>query len=240
MHDLKMPISARLALCASFVPEGAAVADVGTDHGYLAISLLRSGRARHVVAADLRSKPLETARRNADRFGVMQDIAFVLSDGLAAVDPESFDTLVMAGMGGDLMVRILQDAPWLRDPRYTLILQPQSAGQALRAFLAEQGFSIMREELVADGGFLYTVLLARFGGGAALSPGEQFVTSQLRASGSPLLGAYLSRIRASLDDTVRGIEQAKQPDDRKLAWYRQALAEVSEMEEDYVNCKEHS
>ena len=65
---------------------------------------------------------------------------FLLSDGLQSIPPDAAGTIVMAGMGGDLMVRILEAAPWVCDARYTLILQPQSAGQALRQYLAGHGF----------------------------------------------------------------------------------------------------
>ena len=97
-------------------------------------------------------------------------------------------------MGGDLIVEILSACPWLRDRNYTLILQPQSAGQELRRWLGEHGFAIACEQLVQDGKFLYTVLRAHPGAGTLLSPGAQYVSPWLRQSGSPLLGAYMQRI----------------------------------------------
>lgn len=125
--------------------------------------LLREGICPFVTAADLREQPLQKARENAARFGVSENMQFFLSDGLQSIPPGAADTIIMAGMGGDLMVRILEAAPWVCDARYTLILQPQSAGQALRQYLAEHGFAIEREALAKDGHFFYTVLRAKRG-----------------------------------------------------------------------------
>ncbi|MEI3090393.1 MAG: class I SAM-dependent methyltransferase [Oscillospiraceae bacterium] len=166
---MKIPISKRLRLCAQLVPEGARVADIGTDHGYLGLYLLQNGLAAHVLAADLRPQPLQTAKLHAAKFGFAGQMEFRLSDGLAEIAPDEADTIVCAGMGGDLIVEILSACPWLRDRNYTLILQPQSAGQELRRWLGEHGFAIACEQLVQDGKFLYTVLRAHPGAGTPLA-----------------------------------------------------------------------
>lgn len=169
---MKIPISKRLRLCAQLVPPGARVADIGTDHGYLGLYLLQNGLAAHVLAADLRPQPLQTAKLHAAKFGFAGQMEFRLSDGLAEIAPDEADTIVCAGMGGDLIVEILSACPWLRGRNYTLILQPQSAGQELRRWLGEHGFAIACEQLVQDGKFLYTVLRAHPGAGTPLSPGR--------------------------------------------------------------------
>ncbi len=166
---MKIPISKRLRLCAQLVPPGARVADIGTDHGYLGLYLLQNGRAAHVLAADLRPQPLQTAKLHAAKFGFAGQMEFRLSDGLAEIGPDEADTIVCAGMGGDLIVEILSACPWLRDRNYTLILQPQSAGQELRRWLGEHGFAIACEQLVQDGKFLYTVLRAHPGAALPLA-----------------------------------------------------------------------
>lgn len=225
---MKLPISERLLACASLVPNGCRVADVGTDHGYLAIHLLQSGIASFVYAADLRQKPLESARSNAEKFSV-QNIEFRLSDGLSAFSPDELDCVVCAGMGGDLISMILQAAPWLKDRRYTLILQPQSAAPALRAWLAENGFAIRDERLLFEGGFYYTVLRAQYDAPYALTPGGQHLSPQLLSSNSPLLPAYLARLESLLQTTVDGLSSAEKQRPEKLAYFRQALGEIQEM-----------
>lgn len=230
---MKLPISNRLLCCASMLAPGCRVADVGTDHGYLAIYLLQNGIAASVIAADLRERPLSKARANARRYGVLDKIRFTLSDGLEKIPPDDVDTIVCAGMGGDCIIHILQAADWLRDARYTLVLQPQSAGQALRKYLTGSGFAIEEETLAKDGGFYYTVLRARFGKAAPLTPGQQYVSPQLLASGSAHLPAYLARIESALRTTVEGLRTSEKAAPERVAYYTQALREVEEMRHDY-------
>lgn len=226
---MKLPISNRLLACAALVPQGAKVADIGTDHGFLPIHLLQNGVCEYVLAADLREKPLQTAKTNAARFGTENRTDFRLSDGLHNIKPDEFDTLVCAGMGGDCIALILDAAPWIKDEKYTLILQPQSSGNDLRRYLGENGYSVEEEHLVQDGRFLYAVMKVRFGGGRPLTPGEQYASAALIASGDPLLTPYLSRIVRSLKETVAGVSKGDTDDDRrKLAYYSAALQEISE------------
>ena len=224
------PLSKRLAACAELVPACETVADVGADHGYLGIRLLQTERCRRVIASDLRQKPLRSAQANAERFGVADRMTFVQSDGLERIPPGSFQTLVCAGMGGDCIWGIIEAAPWLKDERYTLILQAQSSGNDLRRKLGQNGFAVQRERLVQDGRFLYGVMLVRRGQGRALSPGEQYVSPALLRENDPLLAAYLDRLLRSLRATVAGISRSDTKEDRiKLKYYSAALAEITEL-----------
>jgi tRNA (adenine22-N1)-methyltransferase len=232
---MKLSISERLRCCASLVPPGSRVADVGADHGYLGIYLLENGLASHVIASDLRPKPLQKARHNAERFGVAGRMEFLLSDGLAAVEPGSADTIVCAGMGGDLIRLILQAAPWVRERDCALVLQPQSAGQDLRRYLTRNGWRLERETLARDGGFLYNVLLARAGESLPLTPGEQYAPPQLLESGCPLVPEYLEHIEKALQKTLDSLQKAAEPQPEKLDYYRQALREITEKRRLYGN-----
>ena len=154
---MNLPLSSRLQVCAGFVSPGERVADIGCDHGYLGIYLLQKGIARSVIAADINEGPLQSAVRNAEKFGVSENISFYLSDGARNI-PRDFDTLICAGMGGDTMVHILQCAPWLNNEKYRLILQCQSKTPVLRRYLSENGWRIAEESVLRDGKFLYTVM----------------------------------------------------------------------------------
>ena len=236
---MKLPISKRLLACIAQVPQGARVADIGADHGYLSIELLQSGRASFVHASELREQPLQKAKDNAQKYGVWDRMRFSQADGLAAVDPTQVDTIVCAGMGGDLIGRIIEACTWIRDPKYTLILQPQASGNDLRRRLGEMGFGIEEETLVEDGTFLYQVLRCRFGIPMELSPGQQYVSPALLHSGDPLIPAYLDRIVQSLTQAVEGISKATTPRPH-LAYYQTALEQVREMRDNYGNGTDHS
>ena len=232
---MKLPISKRLLCCASMVQSGSRVADIGTDHGYLGIYLLQSSAARHVIACDLRKDPLENARRNAKLFGVDGEMEFRLSDGLEKILPDEVDTVVMAGMGGDLIQKILSQCPWRKREGLQFILQPQSAGNVLRRWLCEDGFEIQREEPVQDGHFLYTVMDIRQGEPAPLTPGTEYASPALLASGSPLVGNYLARVENALQETVRGLTNAEKQRPERLAYFGQALLEIQEMRKNYAD-----
>lgn len=228
---MKLPISNRLLKCAELIPACDTVADVGTDHGYLGIWLLQKGRCRRVIASDLRAKPLDSARKNVALYGVDDRMTFLQSDGLREFIPGSFQTLVLAGMGGDLISRILEEASWLEGGAYRLILQPQSAANDLRRFLGERLWSIDREVLVRDGHFLYSVLSVSPEKGRLLTPGEQYVSPALRREQGPLFPDYLARMIRALELTVSGITQSTDPEDLvRAAYYRAALEEVRGLE----------
>ena len=130
-------------------------------------------------------------------------------------------------MGGDLIARILTDAPWLEGSDCTMVLQPQSAAHELRRWLGERAWSIDRERLVRDGGFLYSVMQVRPEQGRVLSPGEQYVSPALRREKDPLYPEYLARMRRALELTVQGITKSTNPADLARAeYYKAALDEI--------------
>ncbi len=156
-------ISKRLLCAASLSRPGAFVADVGTDHAYLPIYLALSGKIRGGVVSDVREGPLQRAIHHINEQGLSSLLTPLLCDGAAelkAFDPED---IFILGMGGELIARILGDAPWLADPKHRLILQPMTHPEALRRFLWDHGFAIVRECLVLDEK-LYTLLCAEYVG----------------------------------------------------------------------------
>lgn len=206
---MKIPLSPRLAACCRFVSPGARVADVGCDHGYLSIFLLTQGTAAFAYACDVANGPLDSARRNARRFGVTDRISFHLSDGVRSV-PRDFDTLVCAGMGADTMVSILSAAPWLKNGGYHLILQCQSKRPMLRRYLSEEGWHIREEAVLRDGRFLYTVMDVDFDPEAPrLTPGQWYFPPAMAGHSDPETEEYYRRAVKELTLTVsaRGGEE---------------------------------
>ena len=160
---MKLELTPRLALLASWVPPGPRLIDVGTDHGYLPAWLIQNGRIEEAIASDLRPGPLSRAEDTARRCGVEEKMRLRLCPGLSAIRPEEGDTIAIAGMGGENIAMILSAAPWTADGQHTLLLQPQSRSEVLRRFLQDRGYRILRERLVWDRGILYPVLEARGG-----------------------------------------------------------------------------
>ena len=220
---MKLPISDRLLACCNFVSPGERVADIGCDHGYLAIHLLQTGKAQSVIAADINEGPLLSAVRNAEKFGVRDRIEFYLSNGARKI-PRDFDTMVCAGMGADTIISILEGAPWLRDAKYRLILQCQSKTPTLRRYLSETGFRIYEESVLRDGRFLYTIMEAGWRPEyRKLTPGEWYFPPALLENPSVDVPAYYRWVVGGLELTT-----AHQDDPEK----KQILAELKAMAED--------
>lgn len=154
-------LSKRLAAVAAMVRQGSRVADIGTDHAFLPVHLAESGITPSAIASDLRKGPCASAEKTVKAAGLADKIAVRLGDGLSSVLPDEVDDIVIAGMGGETVAAILAAAPWVRDGRLRLILQPMSKIKVLHAFLLTGGFAIDREIIVRDG-HDYVVLCAHF------------------------------------------------------------------------------
>ena len=199
---MNLPISPRLLACADRVPRDSRVADIGCDHGYLGIHLLQQGIASQVIASDINQGPLDSARRNGEKYGVGEKMSFYLSDGAKDI-PRDFDVMVCAGMGGDTMISILEAAPWLKSEKYTLILQCQSKTPKLREYLSENGWYIPEESVLRDGRFLYTVMKVRYEPSAPrLTQAQCHFPPALLAHPGQELTEYYGRILEGLRLTV--------------------------------------
>lgn len=224
---MKIPLSDRLRACAEFIAVGSRVADIGCDHGYLGIHLLKNGIASSMIESDVNEAPLQSALHNAHKFGVADKMTFYLSDGANNI-PRDFDTLVCAGMGADTMVHILESAPWLKDSRYRLILQCQSKRPELRKYLYANGFRIFRETLAKDGKFVYSIMEVGYDPGHSITPAETYLSPQLLADNHPLLPEYYQRVKHGVELTIFGLKRAL---DDQLPIYESILTDLTAMEE---------
>lgn len=208
---MKLPLSKRLQVCASFINSGNRVADIGCDHGYLGIHLLLNGIASSVIASDIRQKPLESAIANADKYGVRNQMEFYLSDGATSI-PRDFDVLVCAGMGADTIISVLEAAPWLRNTSYSLILQCQTRTPLLRHYLSKAGWQIEEEAVLRDGRFLYTVMEVQWKPeDSELTPGEWFFPPALLKNPAKELPEYYQYQIFKLQRVVDGRKDLTDP-----------------------------
>lgn len=206
-------LTPRLALCANFASGAKLLCDVGTDHGYLPISLLESGEIGGAIAADIRSGPLASARRHALDAGYEDNIRFFLADGLGFPGAEECDTVVCAGMGGETIEGILSRAPWTKNG-VRLILQPQSKLDELCEWLRGNGYALEGAALAVEGDRLYVVLRVKGGSG-----GYEYAEDALEAASDVLLGDWLgfriNKLERALSGMLRGGDTAAQAEDTR-------------------------
>ena len=217
----------RLKIIASYIEDGTGVADVGTDHGRLPVELAKSGYKGNIIATDINAGPLASGVSNAKEAGVDGRIEFILCDGLTKCPPERIDTIVAAGMGGDMICHVLDESYWCMDKKYKLILQPMTKSEVLRYWLVNNGFEILAEDHCAEGSALYQIIVARFGGCTVLSDAELF-TGKAELCRSREL--YLRRreiVRKALKNAVTGLQSAGSPDKiSKLRFYTELLNSI--------------
>lgn len=153
-----MELSKRLSAVAGLVTEGASVADIGTDHGYIPIYLAGKDGSRKLIAMDINEGPLKRAKAHIQAEGYEEVIETRLSDGLEALKPGEVHTMIAAGMGGGLVIHILEAQPEVTAGIREFILQPQSEIGKVRRYLETHGFVIVKEDMVEEDGKYYPMM----------------------------------------------------------------------------------
>lgn len=226
MSDLNL--SLRLRTAAQWVPEQARLCDVGTDHAALPIWLMQQGRLSSAIATDIRPGPLERARRNVERYGYAGKIQLRLCDGLSAVSFQEVNTVSICGMGGNMMLSILEAAPWTRD-EISLILQPMKSLGELRKWLSACGYRIEEERVLLEEGHWYTLLLVKGGSeDCCLTPGmeEAGVPAHWRREENRL--EYIKYAWKRLERQKAGLERSqKEMNQSRMAYLQAALTELA-------------
>lgn len=229
-----MELSKRLYAVAGLVTEGASVADIGTDHGYVPIYLVERGIASKVIAMDVNQGPLNRARMHIVGHGLGDRIETRLSDGLARIRPGEVDTVIVSGMGGPLTIRILQEGKEVADQLNALILQPQSEICRVRRFLTENGYRIEQEDMVLEDGKYYPVMRVVHGTKEPYEEWEYLYGKRLLEARHPVLLEFLKRelhIKESILEQLAGrsgSESARERAEeicREREWIQKALAQ---------------
>lgn len=197
-------LSKRLTAVAALVPKCDSAADVGCDHAYVPIDLVRRGIVSRALAMDVREGPLQRAAEHIRACGLEEKIQTRISDGLQKLRAGEADTVILAGMGGGLMVRILAGREHLRGSVSTYVLSPHSEWERLRRYLREEGLVTRREEMVEEEGKYYPVLQVKDPGGGSCrlpSPGywEEKYGPLLLAGRNPVLMEYLQKQEEKLE-----------------------------------------
>lgn len=202
-----MQVSNRLIAVSDMVSTAHCMADVGTDHGYIPIYLVEQQRIERAIAMDVNAGPLARAREHIKAYGMGDRIDIRLSDGVAALLPGEADSVVIAGMGGGLVRKILKEGETVLKQVNELVLQPQSELAQVRAFLMEEGYRITREDMVLEDGKYYPMMRAERGSMDSLSHIELKYGPLLLREKHPCLKLFLDREHQVYDAVYRNLLQ---------------------------------
>lgn len=194
----------RLLSAVEFVTRGGRIVDVGTDHAYLPIYLVQKGLVSSALAADINEGPIQSARTNVAAAGLESQIKTLRTDGLCGVEPFAPDDVLIFGMGGELIVRILADAPWIKDAGIGLILQPMSRASLLRAWLLENGFAITGESITFEDKYYQTVAARYCGKTEAYTEEELALGKRNILARPPLFEGFVRHEIAVLSKIIDG------------------------------------
>ena len=193
------------------IPENSCTADIGTDHGFVPLSLITEGTAERAIASDVRKGPLERAEARVRRAGLSEQIECRLGDGLSVLSPGEAEVIVIAGMGGMLMVRILREGLETARTARTLILSPHRDVCELRQFLSEEGFRITDEALVSEDGKYYPVIRAESGGEKERLTEEELRFGPVLLRKRPeIFQAYLNDLESKLETEIAHLSAQKE------------------------------
>lgn len=209
----------RLLSAVPYLCRGGRVADVGTDHAYLPIYLVRKGIISHALACDINEGPIASARANIEAAGLCDRIDTLRTDGLHGVEHYAPDDVMIFGMGGELIVRILSEAPWVKSERIGLILQPMSRVATLRRWLLENGFAITGETITFEDKFYQTVAARYCGKREAHSEVELLIGRHNIEARPPLFEGLVRHEIKVLDAVIAGksrSENANTADEERL------------------------
>lgn len=205
----KYTLGPRLFAAASLVRAGARVADVGTDHAYLPISLCLDGKVSGGVVSDINRGPIERARENINKYGLGNRLSAVLTDGLHGIEQYAPDDILILGMGGELIASIIEQAPWTKKAGIRLCLQPMTHPEHLRAFLCENGYAIIDERIAREDRKIYQIILAEYSGEQQTLSEEELLLGKINiARGGEELVALADSYVAVLEKRIKGIESA--------------------------------
>lgn len=233
-----MMLSDRLQAVVTLTEPCAKMADIGCDHGYVAIELVRRGICSEVIAMDVKEGPLEQAKNNIKDYGMQEYITTRLSDGVRALQPGEADGIICAGMGGRLVINILTQGKEIVKKLSQLVLQPQSEIREVRSFLREAGFVIDKEDMVFEDGKYYPMMHVIPGTSKAAAEEERLQRVQdtygpyLLKQANPVLKQYLLWQQENYEKIRENLRKQKESTKRR----RERMEELEKELDDIAFC----
>ncbi|MTI81444.1 MAG: SAM-dependent methyltransferase [Firmicutes bacterium] len=228
-------LNKRLLALASYVPRGKIIADIGTDHAYLPIYLVSTGIAPSAIAADVNEKPLGKARDNVSSNALTNRIDLRLGDGLQVISPGEAQVLLIAGMGGGTIKRILQQSPQVLTDIERIIMQPMGDEHYLRTWLINNGWKLVEETLVEEDERIYTVIVSEKGIEQLDDEIILEVGPRLVEKNHPLLPKLLKKLIGKYHRIVHGLEKSSRPEAK--ARLKQVKEHILGLEEVGKKCR---
>ena len=204
-------LSQRLERVAAHIPAGARLADIGSDHAYLPVALMRRGLIAAAVAGEVAATPFHAASRTVDDNGLAQRITVRLADGLAAIEvADEITAISLCGMGGETIRDILDSGKAHLNGGERLILQPNGGEQPLRQWLMNNGYQILHEELLRENRFYYEIIVAERAEAVTYSAEQLYFGPLQMQARSPEFLAKWQRMLRQKRKTLASLEQARQ------------------------------
>ncbi len=229
-----MQLSERLQAVSQMVTSGSRLADVGTDHGYIPLSLVMEGRVPGAIAMDINQGPLLRAKENIARYGLEDSIQTRISDGVKSLGDGEADSVVVAGMGGWLVIHILTEGRKALKTVQELILQPQSDLEQVRRFLQREGYQIQEEDMVLEDGKFYPMMRVVHGYMEELTDIEYKYGPHLLAMRHPCLKKYLEREETAYENIRRTLQKSgSEHSGRRLLEIEKELEQVRRAKEEF-------
>ena len=188
-----MELSNRLQAVADLVSEGMIVADVGTDHGYIPIYLIQVGKCPSAFAMDVNEGPLMRARDHIAAYNLTEKITTRLSDGVKALEVGECDSVVVAGMGGALSIRIMEEGKAIFKNLKEFVLQPQSEIEKVRQYLLENAYCVVKEDMILEDGKFYPMMKVANGKAEPYNAIELRYGKRLLEEKHPVLKVFLEK-----------------------------------------------
>lgn len=219
-------LNKRLNLAAEMLGQTNSVADIGTDHAFLPIYLIKKGLAKKVIACDIADGPLSVAKANITKYGLSDKIELRLANGILGLKPMEVDAITILGMGGETIADILTDSPWVKNPELTLILQPMSCDDRLREYLLSEGFEVLTEVGVESQKRFYTVMKVQYSGNLKkVGPEYKYIGKLLDTPNAAAITFVKNRLK-SLKKCMADIESVE----RKRELYNELKVAVEVIE----------
>ena len=213
MQNIPTP-SARLCSAFPYLKKGGAIIDVGTDHAYLPIYLVGQHISSRALACDINRGPIESAERNIAAAHLTKKIDTLCTDGLHGAENFDADDILIFGMGGELIIRILSEAPWIKNANIGLVLQPMTRAHLLRRWLLENGFEIVGETITLEDRY-YQTIAARYCGKVEEYTEEELLLGRLNIQNqAPHLAGFIKHEIGVWEAILRGKSRAIDADTR--------------------------